>query len=74
MLLLYDMLLTFFLQYMHQRTTRRAVVMVALVWVASLCISVPPLFGWRTAQDVADPLVCRISQVSSHLPYKELRR
>ncbi|XP_035695187.1 5-hydroxytryptamine receptor 1D-like [Branchiostoma floridae] len=49
-------------KYMHQRTTRRAVVMVALVWVASLCISVPPLFGWRTAQDVADPLVCRISQ------------
>ncbi|XP_066293078.1 5-hydroxytryptamine receptor 1A-like [Branchiostoma lanceolatum] len=49
-------------KYMHQRTTRRAVVMVAMVWVASLCISVPPLFGWRTAQDVADPLVCRISQ------------
>ncbi|KAI8494689.1 adenylate cyclase-inhibiting serotonin receptor signaling pathway [Branchiostoma belcheri] len=52
-------------KYMHQRTTRRAVVMVALVWVASLCISVPPLFGWRTAQDVADPLVCRISQLRS---------
>ncbi|XP_063080210.1 5-hydroxytryptamine receptor 1D [Engraulis encrasicolus] len=37
------------LEYSRRRTTRRAAVMIAVVWVISISISLPPLF-WRQAK------------------------
>ncbi|XP_029972522.1 5-hydroxytryptamine receptor 1D [Salarias fasciatus] len=37
------------LEYSRRRTMRRAAAMVAVVWVISICISIPPLF-WRQAK------------------------
>lgn len=37
------------LQYSRRRTTRRAALMIAAVWVISVSISIPPLF-WRQAK------------------------
>ncbi|XP_077992572.1 5-hydroxytryptamine receptor 1A-like [Glandiceps talaboti] len=50
------------IEYMKSRTPCRAFLMIVIAWSVSILISIPPLFGWRTAADTADPNVCRISQ------------
>ena len=49
--------------YIHNRSARRILIMVALSWGISATISIPPLFGWKDAN--FDPNVtgeCLISQ------------
>ncbi|XP_056651582.1 5-hydroxytryptamine receptor 1D [Monodelphis domestica] len=53
------------LEYSKRRTFGRAAAMIAMVWVISVCISIPPLF-WRQAkahEELADCLV-NTSQIS----------
>ncbi|XP_006825970.2 5-hydroxytryptamine receptor 1A-like [Saccoglossus kowalevskii] len=50
------------IEYMKRRTPRRAFLMIIFAWIASILISIPPLFGWRTEADKADPNVCQISR------------
>ncbi|CAD7678433.1 unnamed protein product [Nyctereutes procyonoides] len=53
------------LEYSKRRTAGRAAVMIATVWVISICISIPPLF-WRQAkaqEEMSDCLV-NTSQIS----------
>ncbi|XP_072465345.1 5-hydroxytryptamine receptor 1D [Notamacropus eugenii] len=53
------------LEYSKRRTFGRAAAMIAMVWVISVCISMPPLF-WRQAkahEELADCLV-NTSQIS----------
>ncbi|XP_061426893.1 5-hydroxytryptamine receptor 1A-like [Lethenteron reissneri] len=52
--------------YMNKRTPRRAALMIAITWVVGFSISIPPMLGWRQAEDRADPDACNISQ---HLGY-----
>ncbi|XP_077991525.1 5-hydroxytryptamine receptor 1A-like [Glandiceps talaboti] len=49
------------MQYTSKRTPLRMLLMIALVWLISAIISIAPLFGWRTAEDTADPYDCLIS-------------
>eukprot|EP00058_Branchiostoma_floridae_P020682 XP_002606172.1 hypothetical protein BRAFLDRAFT_60377 [Branchiostoma floridae] len=49
-------------KYVHKRTPKRMMVMIGVVWLLSLCISIPPVFGWRKPEDTADPNNCLISQ------------
>ncbi|XP_078468818.1 5-hydroxytryptamine receptor 1A-like [Lampetra planeri] len=53
-------------EYMNKRTPRRAALMIAITWVVGFSISIPPMLGWRQAEDRADPDACNISQ---HLGY-----
>ncbi|XP_059908564.1 5-hydroxytryptamine receptor 1D [Gadus macrocephalus] len=48
------------LEYSQQRTMRRAAVMVAVVWVISICISIPPLF-WRQAKAHEELTECMVN-------------
>ncbi|KAL2098818.1 hypothetical protein ACEWY4_005298 [Coilia grayii] len=53
------------LEYSKRRTTRRAAVMIAVVWVISISISMPPLF-WRQAKakDELKECVVNTDQIS----------
>lgn len=48
------------LEYSKRRTMRRAAVMVAVVWVISISISMPPLF-WRQAKAHEELTECRVN-------------
>uniref|UniRef100_A0A8P0TRG1 5-hydroxytryptamine receptor 1D n=2 Tax=Canis lupus familiaris TaxID=9615 RepID=A0A8P0TRG1_CANLF len=53
------------LEYSKRRTAGRAAVMIATVWVISICISIPPLF-WRQAKAQEEMSDCQVntSQIS----------
>ncbi|XP_050396062.1 5-hydroxytryptamine receptor 1 [Patella vulgata] len=46
-------------QYAMKRTPKRMLLMIAVVWVSSGLISIPPAFGWKTERPA---YVCLISQ------------
>ncbi|KAJ8287491.1 hypothetical protein COCON_G00001500 [Conger conger] len=48
------------LEYSKRRTTRRAAVMIAVVWVISISISMPPLF-WRQAKAHEELTECMVN-------------
>ncbi|OCT92100.1 5-hydroxytryptamine receptor 1D [Xenopus laevis] len=48
------------LEYTKHRTARRAAVMISVVWIISICISIPPLF-WRQAKAYEELTVCTIN-------------
>lgn len=48
--------------YMTRRTLCRAAVLISLTWLVGFSISIPPVLGWRTPEDRANPLACIISQ------------
>ncbi|XP_056337690.1 5-hydroxytryptamine receptor 1E [Danio aesculapii] len=54
------------IEYARKRTARRAGVMVAIVWVISIFISIPPLF-WRQRGDANGPQQCIIEH--DHVGY-----
>ncbi|XP_038614234.1 5-hydroxytryptamine receptor 1D [Tachyglossus aculeatus] len=48
------------LAYSRRRTAGRAAAMIAVVWLLSICISLPPLF-WRQAGAAAELADCRVN-------------
>ena len=46
--------------YIHNRSSRRILIMIALSWLVGVSISIPPLFGWQ--EESNDPATCMISQ------------
>ena len=42
------------IDYIRNRSAKRILLMIAIAWAAGLCISVPPLFGWRKPEDNSD--------------------
>uniref|UniRef100_UPI00358F554F 5-hydroxytryptamine receptor 1A-alpha-like n=1 Tax=Myxine glutinosa TaxID=7769 RepID=UPI00358F554F len=55
--------------YLSKRTPRRAALMISLTWLVGFSISIPPMLGWRTPADRADPDACRISQDYGYTVY-----
>ncbi|XP_070210263.1 5-hydroxytryptamine receptor 2A-like isoform X2 [Littorina saxatilis] len=39
------------IDYVRRRCARQILVMIAMVWLVSVAISIPPLFGWRNESD-----------------------
>ncbi|KAK3608006.1 hypothetical protein CHS0354_009941 [Potamilus streckersoni] len=39
------------IDYVRNRTAKRILIMIALVWIIALCISIPPLFGWKNTDN-----------------------
>ena len=50
------------IDYIRNRTAKRILLMIAVVWLLALCISIPPLFGWKDNNDPAVTGLCIISQ------------
>lgn len=51
------------IDYVRSRSARQILFMVAIVWMVSICISIPPLFGWRNESDGPQNTgACQISQ------------
>ncbi|XP_053313147.1 5-hydroxytryptamine receptor 1D [Spea bombifrons] len=48
------------LEYSKHRTARRAALMISVVWVISICISIPPLF-WRQAKAQEELTDCSVN-------------
>ncbi|XP_030075100.1 5-hydroxytryptamine receptor 1D [Microcaecilia unicolor] len=48
------------LEYCKRRTAGRAAVMIAVVWIISICISIPPLF-WRQAKAHEELKECSVN-------------
>lgn len=58
------------INYTHKRTPTRIFIMIALAWVFSALISIPPLFGWKDpAYSPEVTGVCVISQEESYTIY-----
>ena len=62
------------IQYAKWRTGRRARIMIGAIWVLSLVISVPPLFGWRDQSENVHPecLKCNISSQIGYILYSTM--
>ena len=51
------------IDYIRRRCARQILLMIAIVWLVSVAISIPPLFGWRHESDNPELSgVCMISQ------------
>lgn len=56
-------------QYAMKRTPRRMGIMVLIVWVVSAVVSIPPVFGWKSAHV---PFLCVISNDVGYQIYATL--
>lgn len=57
--------------YIRKRSHRRTVAMVATIWVISVSISIPPLFGWKE-QQATPPGRCMITQDWGYTVYSTI--
>lgn len=57
------------IDYVNKRTPRRAAIMISLTWLIGFSISIPPMLGWRTPEDRANPDECQISQAPGYTIY-----
>lgn len=56
--------------YLKKRTPARAAVMIAMVWILSALISIPPLLGWRDPKANNSPVpTCQVSVYTIFLLY-----
>ncbi|KAK7934272.1 hypothetical protein WMY93_005168 [Mugilogobius chulae] len=57
------------IDYVNKRTPRRAALLISVTWLVGFSISIPPMLGWRSAEDRADPDACSISQDPGYTIY-----
>ncbi|KAG9337161.1 hypothetical protein JZ751_029641 [Albula glossodonta] len=57
------------IDYVNKRTPRRAAILISLTWLIGFSISIPPMLGWRKAEDRANPDACTISQDPGYTIY-----
>ncbi|XP_067087499.1 5-hydroxytryptamine (serotonin) receptor 1A a [Osmerus mordax] len=57
------------IDYVNKRTPRRAALLISLTWLIGFSISIPPMLGWRKAEDRANPDACTISQDPGYTIY-----
>ncbi|CDQ83804.1 unnamed protein product [Oncorhynchus mykiss] len=57
------------IDYVNKRTPRRAVMLISVTWLIGFSISIPPMLGWRKAEDRANPDACTISQDPGYTIY-----
>ncbi|XP_061529347.1 5-hydroxytryptamine (serotonin) receptor 1A a [Phycodurus eques] len=57
------------IDYVNKRTPRRAALLISVTWLVGFSISIPPMLGWRSAEDRADPDACIISQDPGYTIY-----
>ncbi|XP_063043726.1 5-hydroxytryptamine (serotonin) receptor 1A a [Engraulis encrasicolus] len=57
------------IDYVNKRTPRRAAILISLTWLIGFSVSIPPMLGWRKAEDRADPDACTISQDPGYTIY-----
>jgi len=57
------------IDYVNKRTPRRAAVLIGVTWLVGFSVSIPPMLGWRSAEDRANPDACTISQDPGYTIY-----
>ncbi|KAM6965498.1 5-hydroxytryptamine (serotonin) receptor 1A a [Aplochiton taeniatus] len=57
------------IDYVNKRTPRRAAILISVTWLIGFSISIPPMLGWRKAEDRANPDACTISQDPGYTIY-----
>ncbi|KAJ7993621.1 hypothetical protein DPEC_G00256530 [Dallia pectoralis] len=57
------------IDYVNKRTPKRAVLLISLTWLIGFSISIPPMLGWRKAEDRADQDACTISNDPGYTIY-----
>lgn len=60
------------IQYAHQRTSKRAAVMIAIVWLLSAIICLPPLIGWKIQRTESDFPKCLLSEELGYVLYSTM--
>lgn len=60
------------LSYTHFRTPRKAVLMMASVWILSTVICVPPLIGWKNPLAVTEYPLCLLSTETGYIIYSSM--
>ncbi|KAM9393518.1 5-hydroxytryptamine (serotonin) receptor 1A a [Pholidichthys leucotaenia] len=57
------------IDYVNKRTPRRAAFLISVTWLIGFSISIPPMLGWRSDEDRANPDACMISQDPGYTIY-----
>ncbi|XP_002734062.1 5-hydroxytryptamine receptor 1A-like [Saccoglossus kowalevskii] len=57
------------LRYVTRRSKRHCFSMIAVVWVASVLITSPPLFGWKDPEHGSDPSRCELTKEPGYVIY-----
>ncbi|KAM8865786.1 5-hydroxytryptamine (serotonin) receptor 1A a [Synchiropus picturatus] len=57
------------IDYVNKRTPKRAAILICVTWLVGFLISIPPMLGWRSAEDRANPDACIISQDPGYTIY-----
>ncbi|XP_068614086.1 5-hydroxytryptamine receptor 1A-alpha-like [Brachionichthys hirsutus] len=57
------------IDYVNKRTPRRAAILICVTWLIGFSVSIPPMLGWRSAEDRAKPDACIISQDPGYTIY-----
>ncbi|XP_067656785.1 alpha-2C adrenergic receptor-like [Haliotis asinina] len=61
------------IHYSRQRTPKRATIMIAIVWVVSAAVCIPPLIGWKAPRqkDTTYPM-CNLSEDIGYVLYSSI--
>ncbi|KAJ3603470.1 hypothetical protein NHX12_028216 [Muraenolepis orangiensis] len=57
------------IDYVNKRTPRRAAILISVTWLIGFSVSIPPMLGWRSDEDRANPDACTISQDPGYTIY-----
>lgn len=60
------------LKYARYRTVKRAFIVITCVWLYSIFIALPPLFGWRVPQERMGDWKCEITQEIGYTFYSTI--
>ena len=60
------------LVYSTKRSKRLALSMIAVVWVAAVAITCPPIFGWREKDRLDDSSFCTLTKDPGYIIYSSL--
>ena len=58
--------------YATKRSKKLALIMIAIVWVASAVITCPPMFGWKEAGRGDNPNICYLTKNPGYIIYSSL--
>jgi hypothetical protein len=60
------------LEYSQKRSPKLARSMIAIAWLASLLISLPPIIGWRDPERHKNPEICYLNRLLSYRIYSSM--
>ncbi|XP_041369731.1 alpha-2A adrenergic receptor-like [Gigantopelta aegis] len=58
--------------YSSQRTPKRAAIMIAVIWIVSAAVCIPPLIGWKQPERASEWPICSLSEDIGYALYSAI--